>query len=179
VETTVFAGGGGTNIMTNAWRTNSMYDPNYATGGHQPMYFDQLGLFYKFYSVLSSTISVRFQNTAFAPYLAIVRVQDGLTAPAANFDSYMEQPGVAARLVTNANAVTLTRRWSCKGMDRSDNIGTFGNFGTGSDPVITPLFTVTAAMQDTAGTFAAGNPQVTVTVRYKALLTQRIDVAGS
>lgn len=181
VETIILPGGAPSgNVQSCAWRTNSPYDPNLALGGgHQPMYFDQLGTFYGFYSVLSSRISVKFQNTSFGPYLAVLRVQDNQTAPTSTFDTYLEQPGNTCRIVTNANAVTLTRRWSCKGMDRSDNTGNIGNTGSGSNPGISPIFAVAVCMQDPSGVFAASNPQITATIHYKMLLTQRLDVSSS
>jgi len=38
---------------------NSMYDPEYAVGGHQPIGFDQMTALYRNYSVLKSTFVVR------------------------------------------------------------------------------------------------------------------------
>lgn len=41
-----------------------MYDPRYAAGGHQPLYFDQLMTLYNHYVVLASKITVKFSNDA-------------------------------------------------------------------------------------------------------------------
>jgi len=40
------------------FRANSLYDPEYAVGGHQPMGFDQWMKFYKNYTVLRSRIKI-------------------------------------------------------------------------------------------------------------------------
>jgi len=42
------------------YRANSIYDPDYATGGHQPLGMDQWEAIYNHYEVTSSKISVTF-----------------------------------------------------------------------------------------------------------------------
>ena len=46
------------------FRANSIFDPDYALGGHQPMGRDQYANFYQKYMVVSSTITATFRNTS-------------------------------------------------------------------------------------------------------------------
>ena len=46
------------------YRANSVYDPYYAAGGHQPMGFDQWAAIYSRYTVLGAKITVRPTPTA-------------------------------------------------------------------------------------------------------------------
>lgn len=46
------------------YRGNSLFDPDFTGGGHQPMYFDQLTAVYKKYLVRASKIEVTALNTA-------------------------------------------------------------------------------------------------------------------
>lgn len=49
---------------TNNWvyRANSLFDPEYAMGGNQPRYYDQLSAIYNKYLVLSCKAKVEFSN---------------------------------------------------------------------------------------------------------------------
>lgn len=53
------ASGAGLNVVWQ-WRANSVYDPDYTTTGHQPMFHDQMAAEYNHYTVLHSTIRVSF-----------------------------------------------------------------------------------------------------------------------
>lgn len=44
------------------WQCNSMFDPDFTGGGHQPMGFDQMMVFFSRYIVIRSNIEVQFQN---------------------------------------------------------------------------------------------------------------------
>jgi hypothetical protein len=45
------------------FRLNSLYDPDYATGGHQPLGFDQLAPLYTYYTVIGCRARVTMTNT--------------------------------------------------------------------------------------------------------------------
>lgn len=42
-----------------AFRANGMYDPEVAVGGHQPLYFDQIGALYNHFTVTHAKMTVR------------------------------------------------------------------------------------------------------------------------
>lgn len=54
-----FTSGGTT---TQAFRINSLYDPDYSVGGGQPYYFDQMMLIYERYQVYGCKIKVDIMN---------------------------------------------------------------------------------------------------------------------
>jgi len=47
-------------IHYNTFRSNSIYDPDYTGGGHQPRSHDQYAAYYKYYRVLSTSIRATF-----------------------------------------------------------------------------------------------------------------------
>lgn len=179
VENIIFPGGAGSATQFHAFRANSIYDPDAGVGGHQPMYMDQLALFYTTYSVLSSTFTCKLTNSSFQPWVAMIRVQDNTAAPIPPISTYLEQPNIYSRTVNQGQSVTMSRRWTCKGLARSDNTGLLGGTITGTNPDIVQYFTIACCYQDPASNFATGNPQVEVTLRYRVMLTDRIDLAQS
>ena len=99
------------------FRTNSLYDPDNATGGHQPMYFDQLGALYDRYSVLSSKIIVNFQSApgTTVPCLVWIRPLDVPSTQVADPDTIREQYGVRWKLLVSQWPNTkLSMGWNCK-----------------------------------------------------------------
>lgn len=50
----------GTTITKQSWRSNSIYDPRFSIGGHQPYGHDQFALLYHHYEVLEAKIKVTF-----------------------------------------------------------------------------------------------------------------------
>lgn len=85
---------------TARFRANSMFDPNMATGGHQPMYFDQLMDLYNHYTVMNARIKV----TQLGPNISSGGDRDGFLALVLDDDgsyswSTPQQP-IEARLST-------------------------------------------------------------------------------
>lgn len=73
------------NAMATGWagkvfRTNSLYDPEYAVGGHSAYMFDEMMQFYGKYRVVSSKIKVWYINPAVVDqvpfYLTVLRSKD-------------------------------------------------------------------------------------------------------
>jgi len=50
-------------IVVTEWRANSLYDPRFAVGGHQPFGFDQLMGQYNHFTVLRSTCKLENMNS--------------------------------------------------------------------------------------------------------------------
>lgn len=55
-------------------RANSVYDPLYAVGGLQPMYYDELANLYQRYCVLSSSCQATFTNASAVGEAAFIKV---------------------------------------------------------------------------------------------------------
>lgn len=111
------------------FRLNSLFDPEYAAGGHQPTPFDQLSLFYKRFRVLS--VKTVLQQLAMSTedgtaaansfqYGMIVQNDPALTA-AMSWDSLMQAEKVTHYFKTaqftdsfNSKAGTMMIKWSGK-----------------------------------------------------------------
>jgi len=92
-------------INVKQYRANSLYDPEYAVGGHQPMGFDQLMAQYNHYTVLKSTFQVEALNSIYYNnVVAIATLSAEAGAVAATFASgganaLREMPIIAKDLV--------------------------------------------------------------------------------
>lgn len=101
------------------FRANGMYDPNYSTTGHQPMYFDQLSALYNHYTVIGSKIKVRWTpaTTNATACLVGILLQDDLSTSVTNASSFYEQAQVYGRHVIPYSVVrpyVSTAKFSAK-----------------------------------------------------------------
>lgn len=159
------------------FRTNSLYDPDNATGGHQPMYFDQLGALYDRYSVLSSKIVVSFQATpgATVPCLVWIRPLDVPSTQVADPDTIREQYGVRTKLLTTQWPNTkLSMGWNCKSiMSVSDNTASWSQNPTEQ------RYWEFGIMSTDGSPLTLGDYQMNIVITYKAMLSARKDVVQS
>jgi len=58
------AGAAGGAVTSYIFSANGIFDPDVSFGGHQPMGFDQMMVFYNHYTVLKSRIKIIYQNTS-------------------------------------------------------------------------------------------------------------------
>ncbi len=73
------------------FRGNSVFDPDYTYGGHQPVYFDQIALVYMYYRVKSCHIKVSIHNlTSGVPATAVIVPVRELN-PVTAWSAYSEQ----------------------------------------------------------------------------------------
>jgi len=97
---------------------NSVFDPNWAIGGGQPTYFDQLATVYDRYIVNGAKISATFsRSTATAagigPYLCGIQMSDQATLPSTSPSQLMSSPNTIARLVSQEDgSTTVTQTYS-------------------------------------------------------------------
>lgn len=66
-DTILLTSTGGVAFNTYTFRANSVYDPDWTGGGHQPTRFDQLAAIYARYEVLKSKIRVQFTTGDVTP----------------------------------------------------------------------------------------------------------------
>jgi len=66
--------------LTQIFRANDLYDPDYSSTGHQPMGFDQMMVFYNHFTVTRAKLTCNFSNTASSTPTVCVRVDGDLTA---------------------------------------------------------------------------------------------------
>lgn len=116
-------------ITADSYRVNGMFDPTVAVGGHQPMGFDQMGVFYNKFTVVGCKITCTFSSTASGNTgdSYVVMQLSSNSAVTADFDDCVEQPHTRyGYLTTNAGTGSkrMTMKWSRKkwfGKDKDDN----------------------------------------------------------
>jgi len=79
-------------MSTQVFRANDMFDIDFTGGGHQPMGFDQLMLWYNHFCVLQTKITVNFRNVGGNPATVAIRV-DGANTPITVIDRFVEIGG--------------------------------------------------------------------------------------
>lgn len=80
-------------LTINNFTANGMNDPNISGLGHQPLYFDNIGLIYDHYTVIMSRIKVTFTNTSTVPVYGMVILNDDTSLANSTFYGQMEQTG--------------------------------------------------------------------------------------
>lgn len=99
---------------------NALYDPNYTSSGHKPLYFNDLTSIYDHYTVIGSKIRVRLApSTSSTPIFSAGMYidDDNTTTNIAGITTCAEQPSGQYRLVPPAgmgSIVTMTSKWSAK-----------------------------------------------------------------
>ncbi|AXQ66120.1 MAG: putative capsid protein [Circoviridae sp.] len=96
-------------VATNAFRMNSLFDPDSTGTGHQPYYFDQLAALYNSYTVIKSNLKVQFSLIANAiataqpsgPCIVGIATDDDATL-VATASTLLEIPGSKSTFLNNA-----------------------------------------------------------------------------
>lgn len=100
-------------------RANDMFDPEYATGGHQPFYFDQMAALYNHYTVVGSKLKIKFyQDRDDAqdcdPTYVALQLKDSEQSPLDALN-VREQPGCKYTTMARPQTPhTLTKGFSAK-----------------------------------------------------------------
>jgi len=93
-----------------SFRCNNLYDPDFAVGGHQPKYYDQLKVFYSNYHVLGSKITVTQIN------------ENGGAQPGSTiYFGIGKSSGIAGYEYTIFDSKTLPQLMEQEGVQRSVN----------------------------------------------------------
>lgn len=167
-------------VATYRFRANGMYDPNQTGGGHQPLYFDQIGALYNHYTIIGSKITVRFVPTTSSavPQHIGINLNDDTTA-LTNFNDISEQTQsrIQAIAYTPEKPVTLTAKYSAKKMYGGSVLANADlRCTTTSDSSEQAYFTLYSFPLD--GSSSVGCYLV-VTIEYIALWREIKDIAGS
>jgi len=96
---------------------NNLYDPNYTSTGHQPMYFDELAAIYNHYTVISSfmklTVTTGSSNNNAAQ--VVLALDDDPTATGnINFQAESNRSVVKTLATAQDNALVLTSRFDSR-----------------------------------------------------------------
>lgn len=121
---------------TIVWRANSIEDPQYAVGGHQPRFHDQWAAFYIRYHVMACKIVCRVVAHTLNNVCRVYLISsDNPNSPSAN--DYCEHMGVRKAVITaNKNNATLSSYRSSRsvlGPLRTGQTSSGADFG--SNPV--------------------------------------------
>lgn len=152
------AGAGATSAYQ--FRCNSVFDPDYTSVGHQPMFYDEMATQYKWYTVVRSKIKITLPpNDTQVKHFALW-VDDDLNVGASPTTT-MEQHKSYTELTSNRNGPFVLKasidlpRWnktSYRGLlaDDANKIATGNNPGTS----MSKYFTFWAATQDASAAAA-------------------------
>lgn len=161
------------------FRANGMYDPDLTGLGHQPLYFDQIGLLYDHWRVFKSTMTLKVTSRSGSnPVLVAGVFLNDDTSGTTNGETLCEQKRAKYVTIpqgTNANVYTLSCNFNAA--------TSFGReqyneklVGTGSaDPLEQQIYTL-FVYSPLSGT---GTIDVEVTINYSAVWTELKDVAAS
>lgn len=170
----------GTPFPYTVWRMTSLYDPQYAIGGGQPTYFDQLALIYSRYKVNGAKITASFslstQTAAnIGPYLCGIQMSDAITLPTNSPSAIMSSPNTISRLISKDDGtVSLVQTYSSRQTypDFDDNLQS----RTNNDPVINWLAKVWASPQ---GVDIEVPINCTIRIEYNATFSDVLQVVDA
>lgn len=161
---------------------NSMYDPNWTGGGHQPMYRDQCAALYQHYNVIGSRAKFKILNGATNTGLIAVSlyINDDATVTPTDISTVTEQTSATPMKLIAYNSsdpVYLTKSWSAKkffgkGVLANNAIGA----GIGSNPTEQSFFTLCLQCMDGLSTVSV---YFEVEIEYICVWTELIDIGSS
>lgn len=178
---------GAATAATVVYRANSAFDPRYATGGNQPLGYDEWAAFYDHYTVLGSKINVKFIPSTITPVTgsAIVSIstQDDFVTSGVIGTQLIERAASRWGIMTGADAKgykSLTQTFSSKKFfgvsDVDDNIAKLGA-ATLTNPSEQAFFHVSAGAVDNSS-----NPSsitAIIQIDYILKFTERKALTGS
>lgn len=178
-ETTQIPTGAAGALAVQNWKINGMWDTNTSGGGHQPMYFDQIGALYNYYVVVGAIARVQFVPNAAntVPTLVGCYFNDNTTNPA--LSGILEQNTSKFKLSAygGLDPIVFTMKWSAKKyfgrnvIDDSDLRGT-----PSSDP---SEITYLSLFTDASQSVTAAGWTACVTIEFTAIWKELIDIASS
>lgn len=149
---------------------NGMFDPRTAVGGHQPMYFDNLGAIYDHFTVVKSkckfTVTPNAQNTV---PIRVASFVDDDTSVAVTLDAACEMAGGSMQIIpaaTSTNPVIFYKDWSARSTFGGDPLANDNLQGTSAaNPTEQSYF----VLQSDVPSLASITLSVTVEIVYYAI----------
>jgi len=153
---------------------SAAFDPEYATGGHQPLGYDQWALFYQNCRVFGVTGTVKFLNESSGQryYVGLLYTDDVSAVPATGSTAMWEQQTVRPKLIGapdgGHDVATLKVSWKpaqTLGMTKEQyrtSDGTFGTMSSASGTVPTIVSFMLGLIWTVDGAPATLNDFVTV-----------------
>lgn len=169
-------------IGVQVFRCNSIYDPNYTGGGHQPMGHDFWATTYNHYMVTGATITVKMvPNTGvIAPCMGGIYVTDGSGSPYNTPSSYIEAKRGIYRVFNGSEGkpVTMKYKFNTKKFfnvkDVKDNTTRLGA-PFGANPTEDAYFNVWFLTLDLTN----GDVNAIITIDYNVVMGEPQDMVPS
>lgn len=168
------------------YRANSIFDPFAGVGGHQPLYHDQWAVFWKYYTVIGSRISIQLQasaNQATMGLLGVILSNDATLAGLSPETLIEQGRNKWVWYQPNTNGFkprTLRQGYSAKKFwnvaNVKDNQATLGAF-FGQDPVTLANWHIWNCANPQGAT--ASGVDLVVTIDYRCILSEAQVVASS
>lgn len=169
------------------FRINSLYDPEYAVGGHQPLGFDQWSVFYNKYLVLGAKVRADCFSTSTTTTIsnAIVGIRfDSASSVVTDLTSIIENGRCRYRRMARADSgnatTTVVSKWSAKkwwgGKSKMEN--EIHGAATTADPTKVAYCHIFAGPVSET-TSDLGAIRVRVTIDFIALFTDVLNIASS
>lgn len=160
---------------------NSLYDPNVTSGGHQPMFFDQLTAIYDHYTVIGSIATIKITHLVPSNYSARVGcfINDDSTVTPSTMDALCENSQSKHRLLAagQTTPVVFTMKWSAKKTFGGSVLGNDNLQGSyNSSPTEQSMFTLMVQPTDQVTT---SSYVVDVSIRYITIWDELKDIASS
>ena len=173
------------------YRANSLHDPNYSGGGHQPRGFDELKAIYDHYTVIGSKMKASFENdvdaTNQAGQYCFLMLQDTNNTPTSLVDileeSNRNKMAYKPRNTNSSKNIILTKKFSpykMFGIPKKDSIINNVNLNAQvtQNPSEDAIYTIGIACSRTTST----DPEpvvVRVEIEYIAVFTEKRPMSSS
>jgi len=179
VENVVLSSSSGGPAIYN-WSCNGMYDPNITGTGHQPLYFDQMGTFYRHYTVIRSKLKATFipgDTVAFPFFVSCYLNDDTGSTPSVPLEFAEQTLCTWKPCAVNNNPLTITKYWDARKTFGGDPLSDANLTGTTSvNPTEQTFFTVCV---QSANQTTTQDIIVVFEAEYTAVWEELVDTAQS
>lgn len=167
-------------IGKHVFRANSLFDPDYALGGHQPLGFDQWAAIYDHYCVVGSKITATALNVTNAnggPYRFVLRLDD-TDRTWTTWSHIMEHPGTSPMaqyghpVDAGTGHASVSQTFSAKKFFKTSRILSDDRFNSlvTANPSEDALFTLFA--NNASSTFDPSTVYFQIEIEYIAVFTE-------
>lgn len=169
-------------ITYQTFRSNSIYDPDYTYGGHQPRSHDQYAAYYKYYRVLSCSVRATFfwDTIPSQSHCVGIYVDDNTTfAYSSSLDLY-EKSGLRFTkplLPSSLARVTVARRLNMSRMSNKALKDQRTEFN--SNPAMDGSFIHIWTLPNNTGALTYGAVRVHVAMVFRVQMFEPLDITGS
>lgn len=165
-------------IANYQFRCNGMYDPDYTSTGHQPLYFDQFNAIYDHWTVLRAYLKLTLVNSTSASAIVNVFQNDDTTVTPTSMENRIEQSkGKSIVVNSSANPQVMYLTFDAYQTFGGSVLGNPNLQGTpAGDPTEQSVWTISVQCPDLVTTTAVTG---TAEIVYEAVFDELKDIAGS